>query len=166
MDNNMVLSPSHVGEQGTSAQRSLSLHDHTVPASEIRLGATRLWAMHPRTPALRTILWAICVGVDIEMLFFCKDNCGSRTDKDRLLREVSCAPFGFDFVRCGPTTPRILNLEPHVFELSWKCEGTVSTTRKRDSPNLMETFLHLHALFIHPLDESINVSRNERFRGQ
>jgi hypothetical protein len=100
------------------------------------------------------------------MLFFRKDNCGSRTDKDRLLREVNCAPFGLYFVRRGLTTPRILNLEPHVFELSWKSEGTISTTQKCDSPKLMETFLHLHALFIHPLDESINVSHNERFCGQ
>ena len=100
------------------------------------------------------------------MLFFCKDNCGSHTDKDRGLREVNCVRFGLYFVRPGPTTPRILNPEPRVFELSWKSEGTISTTRKCDSPKLMETFLHLHALFVHPLDESINVSRNERFCGQ
>ena len=75
-------------------------------------------------------------------------------------------PFGLYFVRRGPTTPRILNPEPRVFELSWKSEGTISMTRKCDSPKLMETFLHLHTLFVHPLDESIDVSRNERFRGQ
>jgi len=84
-----------------------------------------LWAqrasrsLHPRTTAVPTIPWAVWVGVYVGMLFFCKDNCGSWTDKIargelRALWFTSRSTW-----LPGSTTPKVLNLEPQAYELSY-----------------------------------------------
>jgi len=69
---------------GTSARRSL-WHNMIKACLHLRIdSAQRASGSLPlRTAALPTIPWAARVGANVGMLFFCKDNCGSHTDKNR-----------------------------------------------------------------------------------